>query len=79
MKQQKQAIIATLNGEDVLMLLRSALRKSWIYQVLPFIVSQGSSLVGSKMLGREFYWSFVQGWESKIVNQPGLQTDPPEN
>ena len=82
LKHQKQAITVALNGEDALMLLRTALRKSWIYQALPFFVSQDTSLIWNKIPGREFYWSddhelsFIQGWESKIVNQPGLQTDP---
>ena len=33
-KYKKQATIAALNGEDVFILLSTALKKSWIYQVL---------------------------------------------
>ena len=48
LKYQKQAITAALNGQynqsniknNTLMLLPTALRKSWIYQILPIIVSR---------------------------------------
>ena len=43
-KYRKQVTIAALNGEDFLMLLPNALKKSQIYQVLPFIVSRDNSL-----------------------------------
>ena len=35
-KYQKQVRIEALNGEDVAMLLPTAFKKLWIYQVLPF-------------------------------------------
>ena len=53
---QKQAITAALNGQynqtnvkiNALVLLPNALRKSWIYQMLPFIVSRDISPIGNK-------------------------------
>ena len=54
------------------MLLPIVLRKSWTYQVLPFIVSRENSPIGNKIPDREFYWSdnleFYSGlsiWNSK--------------
>ena len=55
------AITAAFNGEckDTLILLPTALRKSWIYQWLPFIVSRYTSPVhcvkGVQILN--FFWS----------------------
>ena len=43
-------------GKDALMLLPTALRKSWIYEVLHFIVSWDTSPIGNKVTDREFYW-----------------------
>ena len=39
LKHQKKAITPALNCEIVVILLPSSLRKSWICQVLPFIIS----------------------------------------
>ena len=55
-KYRKKATIAALNGEDVLMLLRTALKKLWIYQVLHFVVSRDTSLIGNKVPDQKFYW-----------------------
>ena len=54
LKYQKQAITSALNVEDALMLLPTALMKSWIYQVLPFNVSRDTSPIGNKVSDREF-------------------------
>ena len=56
-KYKKQATIAALNGENVFMLLPTALKKSFIYQVLLFIVSRETSPIGNKVPDWEFYWS----------------------
>ena len=56
-KYQKQASIAALNEKDVLILLPNALKKSWIYQVLPFIVSRDTSPIENKVPDRKFYWN----------------------
>ena len=48
LKYQKQAITAELNEEGALILLPTAMRRSWIYQVLLFIVSRDISPIGSK-------------------------------
>ena len=40
-----------------LMLLPTALRRPWLYQMLPFIVSHDISPIGNKIPGQEFYWS----------------------
>ena len=60
---QKQAITAVLNVQynqwniknNILMLLPTALRKLWIYQMLTFIVSRDISPIWNKVLDREFY------------------------
>ena len=54
---QEQAITAALNGEDALMLMLTALRKSWIYQMLPFIVNRDTLLIENKVPDGECYWS----------------------
>ena len=53
------------------------LRKSLIYQVLPFIVSQVTSPIGHKVLDREFYlsadyefYSTLVIWNCKSVRSP---------
>ena len=46
---------SSIKWEDALMLLRTVLRKSWTYQVLPFIVNQDTSPIGNKIPYREFY------------------------
>ena len=43
--------------EDVLMLLPTALRSSWIYQVLHFIVSWDISTIQGKVPDRKFSWT----------------------
>ena len=84
LKYQKQEITAVLNGQynqsniknSTLMLLPTVLRKSWIYQMLPFIVSWSLSPIWNKVPDREFtgvpIMNFIPVWESKIVNQFGL-------
>ena len=84
LKYQKQEITAVLNGQynqsniknSTLMLLPTVLRKSWIYQMLPFIVSWGLSPIWNKVPDREFtevpIMNFIPVWESEIVNQVGL-------
>ena len=57
LKSQKHATTGALNGEDVLMLLPTASGISWIYQVLPFVVTRDTSPIGNKISDREFYWS----------------------
>ena len=56
-KYKKQATIAELNLEDVLILLPTALKKSWIYQVLCFTVSRDILPIGNKVPDWKFYWS----------------------
>ena len=82
LKDQKQAITGALNGEDVLILLPTALRKPCIYikyKVLPFIVSLDTSPFKNKAPGWEFtglpIMNFIQDWEPEIVDQFGLQTN----
>ena len=41
LKNKKQAVAAALNGKNVPALLPTALRKSWIYQLLSFIIRSG--------------------------------------
>ena len=61
LKYQKQAITTALNGQynqsnvknNTLMLLPTALRKSWLYQLLAFVVSREIFIPD-----REFYCSF---------------------
>ena len=65
------------------MLLPTALRKWWIYQVMPLIVIWNSSPIGNKVSDREFtgvlIMNFVLNRESEIVNQSGLKTHSSEN
>ena len=56
-KYQTQATIPALIGEDVLLLLPTALKKSWIYEALPFIVNWDTLPIGNKVSDWEFYWS----------------------
>ena len=69
LKHQKQvAITAALNGQcnqsniknSTLVLLPTALRKWWLYQMLPLIVSRDISQIRSKVPDPEFYWSVDQ-------------------
>ena len=61
LKYQKQAITTALNGQynqsnvknNTLMLLPTVLRKSWLYQLLAFVVSREIFIPD-----REFYCSF---------------------
>ena len=78
LKYQKQGITAALNREDAFTLLPSALRKLWIYQVLPLAVSR-------EILHQSRIWcliwnftgvpimNFIPDWESVTVNQSCLQ------
>ena len=65
------------------MLLPTAFRKSWIYQVLLFIVSRDTSPNKIKIGNQKFYFyiilSFIPDWESETVNQSELQTNLSEN
>ena len=65
LKYQKQAIKTALNWEDTLMLLPSALRKSWIHRVL---VSRNSLPIGIKFPDLEFYW----GADHKVYSRLGI-------
>ena len=47
-------ITTVLNGEDVLMLLTTALEILWIFQLLPFIVSRDTSSIRNKVDDQEF-------------------------
>ena len=67
LKYQKQAITSALNGKDAFMLLPTALRKSCIYQVLAFIVSQVTTPIWNKAPGREFYWSADHEFYTRLV------------
>ena len=69
LKYQKQAAItAALNGQynqsniknNTFMFLPTALRKSWIQQMLSFIVSRDISPIGNKVPDRELYRSADQ-------------------
>ena len=80
-KYQKQATTAALNGEDALMLLPTALRKSWKYQVLPFL-SVGLFHLSRILIGNfagVLILNFVPDWESEILNQSSLPTNSSEN
>ena len=57
-----------LNGEDALMMLPNALRKSWIYQVLPFMANQNTSSIGNKIPDRKFYLSADNDFFCQIGN-----------
>ena len=57
LKYQKQLTSVVLNREDANMLLPTALRKSWILQMFPFIVCRITSPIENKIPDWEFYWS----------------------
>ena len=65
LKYQKQAVTAVLNSQynqsntknNTHMVLPNALRKSWMYQMLLFIVSRVISPIRNKVRDREFHWS----------------------
>ena len=68
LKYQKQAIAVVLNrrynqsriNNNTLMLSSTALRKSWICQMLPFIVSRGISPIGNKVPDQKFFFKQVK-------------------
>ena len=66
LKYQKQAIAAALNREDVLMLLPTALRKLWIYQVLSLILSWNTSPIRNKIPDQEFFWGADHEFYSRL-------------
>ena len=73
---------SSIKWEDVLILLPTASRKSWICQVFIFI--RDASPIANKSPGREFYWGtahefYILDQESEIVNKFGLQTRLSEN
>ena len=63
MKKTPEITVA-LNGKDVLMLLSTVSRKSWVCQVLLFIFSWNTSPIGKKSPDREFYWSVSHEFHS---------------
>ena len=84
MKYQKQVISATLKGERCPYIVTYCyLLKSWIYQVLPFIVSWDTSANRSIVSNWEFYFyaifNFLPDRGSETVNQSELQISSPEN
>lgn len=76
-------ITTVLNGEDVLMLLTTALEILWIFQLLPFIVSRGTSSIRNKVDNREFNSitddEFIPDWGSETANLPSLQANSSKN
>ena len=82
-KYQEQAITAALNGEDALMLMLTALRKSWIYQMLPFIVNRDTLPIENNVPDGDvtgvLKMNFISDEESEIVNQSSLLTNSSEN
>ena len=66
LKYEKQAITALLNGKNNLMLLTTALEKSWIYQVLLFVVSRNTFATRNKFPDREIYWSVDLEFYSRL-------------
>ena len=48
------------------MLLPTALRKSWIYQLLSFIVSRDASPIGNKVPNWNLYWSANNKFYSRL-------------
>ena len=66
LKYEKQAITALLNGKNNLMLLTTALEKSWIYQVLLFVVSRNTLATRNKFPDREIYWSVDLEFYSRL-------------
>ena len=84
LKYLKHATTAVLNEKDTLMLLPISLRKPWMYQVWPIIVSRDTSAIWNKkfLIGNftgVLIMNFVPDWESEIVNQFHLQTSLSEN
>ena len=79
MMYQKQAITAALNGQcnqsylknNTLMLLPTALTKSWIYYMLSFAVSWTFLVSGKRFLIENFtgvlIMNFTPDWESEIA------------
>ena len=65
---------AALNGQhnqwsiknNILILLPTTLRKSCIYQILPFIINRDISSIGNKVPDREFYWSVDHEFYSRL-------------
>ena len=53
-------------NNNTLMLLPNALRRSWIYQMLPFIFSQDISPIRNKVPVREFCWSVDREFYSRL-------------
>ena len=54
------------------MLLPTALKKCWIYQVLRF-TNNLNFLIGN--FTGVVIMNFIPGWESEFVNQAGLETN----
>ena len=57
LKCQKQTLTACWWGRWPYVVVPTAFRILWIYQVLPFFVSLGTSSTGNKIPDREFYWA----------------------
>ena len=66
LKYEKQAITALLNEKNNLMLLTTALEKSWIYQVLLFVVSRNTLATRNKFPDWEIYWSVDLEFYSRL-------------
>ena len=91
LKYQKQAVTAVLNSQynqsntknNTHMVLPNALRKSWMYQMLLFIVSRDISQSEIKFVIGNFtgvsIMNFISDWESEIVHQSVRQTNSSEN
>ena len=79
LKYQKQAITAALNGQhnqsniknDTVMLLPNALKKSWIYQMLPFILQKWELFRKKKTISLKDFFSS----KSKSRLQESLQDE----
>ena len=75
-------ITTVLNG-DVLMLLTTALEILRIFQLLPFIVSRGTSSIRNKVDNQEFNSitddEFIPDWGSETANLPSLQANSSKN
>ena len=69
-----QAIAASLNGIDELVLLLTALKKSWIYQLLSFIVSL-RYFVNQVLHYWLRTWSFKTTWSTQDIRQEIRETD----
>lgn len=71
-------------GKHTIILALTARRKSWIYQVLSFVVSRDTShRTGIMLLVGNFtgvmVMNFIPDWESVIGNQSGQQINLSEN